>query len=402
MPYFNQPEKPIHLTLNHDLRWALQSGFPWIYAPAVTIPSHARCGDFALLKDSKGAILAKGFCDPQSHLAFRVLTVDRPSFGDETVLSRLRDASALRAAVIPPDTNSFRLINGEGDRLPGLVIDQYGTSAVIKTDGPGPAAFWRAPSFAEWLHHERGIDTVYLRGRDSRGDAPTPDAPHPIFGEPSSPEVIITEGGHRFIVNLALGQKTGFFLDQRENRRRIGELAPHRRTLNLFGYTGGFSVYAGCGGASYVDTVDSAAPAIALAERNWLLNNLPPHNHRGIVADVFTFLEEARQATQQWDLIIVDPPSFVHQASQVEAAVASYERLFTAATQVAAPNALVAFASCSSKITLPIFETTIRTAISRARRRARVIATTTQPPDHPYPLACEDLQYLRFVVVAVE
>lgn len=398
MPFFDSAKKPIHLTLKHDLRWALQSGFPWIYAPAVSIPPSARCGDFALLKDAEGTILAKGFCDPQSHIAFRVLTVERPAFTNDTVRERLQEARVLRTAIIPPDTTAFRLVNGEGDRLPGLVIDLYGSTAVIKTDGAGPAAFWNAPALADWLHTEHAIETVYLRTRDSHRS----EGARPILGSPRSPEVEVIEYGHRFIVNVETGQKTGFFLDQRDNRHRIGKLAANRRMLNLFGYTGGFSIYAGRGGARHVDTVDSAAPAIDLAERNWRLNNLPPTAHHGRVADVFTFLEEARQSRHSWDLIVVDPPSFVHQSSQVDTALATYERLFTAATAVAAPRAIIAYASCSSKITLPAFETTIRNSLSTARRRARTLGIYGQPEDHPFPMACEDLRYLRFVVVEVE
>jgi 23S rRNA (cytosine1962-C5)-methyltransferase len=398
MTFFTPPPTPIHLILNHDLRWALQSGFPWIYAPAITIPPHARTGDFALLKDGKGTILAKGFCDPQSHLAFRVLSVDKPPFNDETVMDRLRRAEELRRAIIPADTTAFRLVNGEGDYLPGLVIDQYGSTAVIKTDGAGPAAFWNAEAIASWLIKHRSIDTVYLRNRESNKKEPA----RLLVGSPTSPEVTILEREHRFIVNVVTGQKTGFFIDQRENREMVGRLSPGRRVLNLFGYTGGFSIYAGRSGAHSVDTVDIAAPAIALAERNWALNDLPPSLHNGHVADVFDFLAHAKESRQQWDLIVVDPPSFVHQSAQVEAALAAYERLFTAAIFVAAPHAIIAFASCSSKITIPAFETTIRRSISHARRRARTLAINTQPPDHPYPLACEDLQYLRFVVVEVE
>jgi 23S rRNA (cytosine1962-C5)-methyltransferase len=398
MRFFDDSKKPIYLTLKHDVRWALQRGFPWIYAPAVTIPPQATAGDFALLKDGRGTIVAKGFCDPDSHLAFRVLTVERPPFTQDTVVERLQHASELRSAIIPPDTNAYRLVNGEGDFLPGLVIDQYTDTAVIKGDGPGPTAFWNADGIAEWLVKNRGVTTVYARTRGSRDD----DTSRLLVGVPTSPEVEITEWGHRFLVNVQCGQKTGFFLDQRDNRQRIGALSSNRRVLNLFGYTGGFSVYAGKGGAHEVDTIDIATPAIELAQRNWELNNLPPQRHRGIVADVFTFLEEAKGVRRQWDLIVVDPPAFVHKSSQVDAALAAYERLFTHACAVAAPRCVIAFASCSSKVTIEAFQSTIQQALSATRRRARTLGIYGQPQDHPYPFACEDLQYLRFILLELD
>jgi 23S rRNA (cytosine1962-C5)-methyltransferase len=197
------------------------------------------------------------------------------------------------------------------------------------------------------------------------------------------------------------GQKTGFFFDQRDNRARIGALAGGRSVLNLFAYTGGFSVYAGAAGARDVTSVDLAKPAMDEAERNWLLNDLPPSRHHTAAADVFRFLEDARAAKRTWELVIVDPPSFAPAERHVPKAIASYQALFAAALQVLAPGGIVAFSSCSSHVPLPTFFELTEAAVSKARRRAVVLGVHGQPADHPFPLACTELQYLKFVLLQV-
>jgi 23S rRNA (cytosine1962-C5)-methyltransferase len=215
-------------------------------------------------------------------------------------------------------------------------------------------------------------------------------------------ETRFVENGNTFHANVISGQKSGFFLDQRDNRRRLGDLCGGKTVLNLFGYTGGFSVYAGKAGASEVATVDIAKPAVEAAEKNWALNGLPQEKHKAIAANVFPYLEEARVRGEKWDVAIVDPPSFAASKSVLDKAVASYTSLIAASVQVIKGNGLLAASSCSSHITPELFLDICEESIAKARRKGVVLGIYGQPEDHPFPLACKELQYLKFVIIRVE
>jgi len=293
-------------------------------------------------------------------------------------------------------TNGFRLLNGEGDGLPGLTCDLYDKHAVLKLDGDTPAAFWNVDAFADWLAERLSIENVFLKFRsdaETRGRA--------VRGAIPAEPVRFLENGLHFQADLVQGQKTGFFFDQRDNRARIGALAVGRSVLNLFAYTGGFSIYAGCGGASQVTSVDLAKPAMEEAERNWALNALPGDQHQVSATDAFEFLEKAKSAKRSWDLVVVDPPSFAPAERHVKAALASYQALFTAALHVLAPSGIVAFSSCSSHISQQMFLELTELATSKARRRATGLGVYGQPADHPFPLVCRELQYLKFLLLQV-
>jgi len=219
-----------------------------------------------------------------------------------------------------------------------------------------------------------------------------------VAGEMPEDPPVFNENGARFHVDIVQGQKTGFFLDQRENRARISRIVhPKARVLNVFGYTGGFSIYAGRGGAAHVTTVDLAKPACDAAEVNWQLNGLPAERHEAQAADAFQFLESAVKSKERWDVVVVDPPSFAPNKQSVERAVVSYTRVFQLAAQVTREGGVLALASCSSHIPSPMFGELCEEAITRgARRQAYVLGVHGQPEDHPYPIACEELRYLKF------
>jgi 23S rRNA (cytosine1962-C5)-methyltransferase len=205
-----------------------------------------------------------------------------------------------------------------------------------------------------------------------------------------------------FEVNLLHGQKTAFFLDQRDNRLRIRSWAKERTVLNLFGYTGGFSVYAGAGGAREVTTVDSADAAIKTSNRNWKKNGFEESRHHGITADAFEFLEEAKKEKKYWDLVIVDPPSFAPGKHHIEKAKGAYLSVLVSALQVTSSHGIFAASSCSSHISPALFLEICEEAVSKAKRRATVLGIYGQPEDHPFPLACTELQYLKFVLLCIE
>ncbi|MDB5295071.1 MAG: putative SAM-dependentmethyltransferase [Phycisphaerales bacterium] len=391
------PAKVVRLKLARDRTRTLKQGYPWIYRDWLKETPPAPAGSRALVWDKDGSILAFGMYDPTGPLAVRVCALEREQLDDELIRSKFQAALDLRRTLfVDGRTDGFRLFNGEGDGVPGLTCDLYAGHAVLKLDGDAPTGFWDVEAVADWLVERAGVADVFLKFRSdakTRGRA--------VRGAAPAEAVEFRENGFRFRANLVEGQKTGFFLDQRDNRARIGELAKGRSVLNLFAYTGGFSVYAGAGGATRVTSVDLAKPAVEDARRNWLLNGLPADLHDTVAADAFQFLEDARAAKRTWDLVIVDPPSFAPAERHVEKATASYQALFTSALRVLGPGGIIALSSCSSHVSSEMFFELAEAAVSKARRRAVVLGVYGQPADHPFPLACRELQYLKVLLLQV-
>jgi 23S rRNA (cytosine1962-C5)-methyltransferase len=391
----NAPPAPVRLTLARDLVRSIRSGHPWVYRDALRNPPSAPAGSIAELFAGEGKkLIASGLYDPGSPVAFRVCRPEGGALDDAWVTSQLRRAQLLRTAVRSDDTTGYRLVNGEGDGLPGLTIDVYGRTAVIKLDGRGPEQFWNPRGLGEWLMAETGTTGAVCRTRGETGAE--------VFAGTPETEPDFREHGLKWTAHVQLGQKTGFFLDQRENRRLIRTVTSGKSVLNLFSYTGGFSVSAGAGGARDVTSVDSAGPAIAMASRHWELNGLNPAAHVATCADAFEFLEQAANKKRRWDVVIVDPPSFAPSANSVERAKAAYIRLMSAAARVTMPRGLLAASSCSSHISETAFLEILSTSMTQARRRGRVTTISGQPLDHPWPLACPELRYLKFVLLEVE
>ncbi|GAX83279.1 hypothetical protein CEUSTIGMA_g10705.t1 [Chlamydomonas eustigma] len=442
--------KPIHLILSKDRVRSIKRGHPWVFKESLQdLPAAPEPGSLALLKDKSGDILAKGFYEPGCNIAFRAIALGKDRLDDNLISERLQRALALRRRLFPNPavTNSFRLVNGEGDGLPGLVIDVYGGHvAVIKTDGPGATCFYDIDGIAAWLCQQvltrstgsdsskpkdnttcfmgvnnNGVMEGNVGKRGSSGSAPASvqrlqqcvyhkfrsgDAAGrgrlvsgqlPNLGGEQG-VVLMVENGATFSVDIVQGQKTGFFLDQRDSRALVGRLVtPGSRVLNLFGYTGGFSIYAGRAGAGHVTTVDVAVPAVKAAERNWELNGLVPDRHSGRSEDVFTFLAAAISSREMWDMVVVDPPSFAPSKQTKETGGAAYSRLFALAARVTRSGGMLALASCSSHMPSEAFGALCVEAVAgTARRTASVLAMQGQPADHPFPIACEELRYLKF------
>lgn len=391
-------DKPVHLTMKQDLSRAVRKGHPWVFADSLKELPVAQSGSLAVLKNKGSDIVAKGMYDPKSPIAFRVCAI-REKLDNTLIQDRMTAAIDHRLCIFNRDiTNGFRLFNGEGDGLPGLVCDVYNDYAVFKLDGAGPTGFYNVPAIAALVQKRLGVRNSYLRLKtqtdENRGQL--------ISGNFPSNPVEFKENGVLFRADLVQGQKTGFFLDQRDNRARISSYCRNARVLNVFGYTGGFSVYAGRGGASSVTTVDIAPKAIEYANANWELNGLPLSKHNGVAADAFKFLEEAALAKEAWNVVIVDPPSFAPAQKHVEAALARYETLITLGSAVTAPGGILAAASCSSHVDFPAFLKVCEQAIAKSRKRAFVLGVYGQPEDHPFPMACEELRYLKFILYKLE
>ncbi|MFN8459565.1 MAG: class I SAM-dependent rRNA methyltransferase [Anaerolineae bacterium] len=390
---------PLQLRLARDLTRSIKRGHPWVYAESLRELPPAPPGTLAILLDNKkGQEIARGFYDPRSPLALRICTTESgQTLNEWWAQKRLERALTLRRALFDERTTGFRLFNGEGDGLPGLIADIYGDTVVLQLDGPGPCGFWHSVGIAAWLAEKLSLKCVFERSR-SEGKK----ASQTLWGETPAGLVTFAENGVHFQADVVRGQKTGFFFDQRDNRQKIREVAANRRVLNVFGYTGGFSVYAGLGGASHVTTVDLAAPALEAAQVNWALNDLPIDWHVVAVADAFEFLAQAAQQRQTWEVVIVDPPSFAASQAAVAKAIAAYQKLIGAAAAVTARDGLLAAASCSSHVSLEAFLSACEEGISLARRQATVLHVGGQPADHPTPLALPEFRYLKFVLMRIE
>lgn len=390
---------PVVLRLNRDLVRTIKRGHPWVYGDALReLPSAPPGTQAVLLDNKKGRPIARGFYDHACPVALRICDTDPDTkLDDRWVERRLRAAIEIRKVSIgDPQTTGYRLINGEGDLMPGLIVDVYDDSAVMKLDGDGPAGFWNAEQIAPLLAGELNLKCFYERFKE-RGAAG-----RVLFGlEPVGP-VWFKECGLSFSADLVRGQKTGFFLDQRENRNIIRGLARDARVLNLFSYSGGFSVAAGVGVASSVTSVDISAGAIEAAGAHWKQNQLSESNHTGIVADVFDFLADAAADRQKWNLVVLDPPSFAPNQESVSKAMNAYQNAIEAAARVTAKQGLLAAASCSSHIDLSMFLECCEEGISQARRLGTVLNVSGLPFDHPTPLALPEFRYLKFVLLRLD
>jgi 23S rRNA (cytosine1962-C5)-methyltransferase len=376
--------------LTRDLRAAIRDGHPWVFDRALAPPRDLVAGEVVTLVDDQGPV-ATAFADPGSPIRARILDVPGAALDDAWTMGRAERAAARRSRdPLLVGCTGRRLIHGEGDDCPGLVIDQYATTGVVVYDGAAAAAFWQPRLERVLVGLERGgaaLPDVWVRG--VRGERRHGEAAR---GAPAD-ELIIEEDEARFAVDVRHGQKTGFFLDQRDNRRIIRRHAAGATVLNLFSYTGGFSLHAGLGGARRVTSVDLAAPAIAGLARNAARSGLDPAAHEGVVADAFEFLTRAAREGRRWDLVIVDPPSFAPSERARGAALAAYRRLATLALAVTAPAGRFALASCSSHITEADL---ISQVIGLGPLRLRVTAGAAS--DHPVLPAFPEGRYLKFLM----
>lgn len=399
MPLLRSPNQtPIKLQLRRDLVRSVKRGHAWIYAEALRkLPQTGRGASAILLDNRGGREIGRGYYDPQGSIALRVCTTQRGEALDEAwAADRLSRAISLRQRLFDENTTGYRLFNGEGDGLPGLVCDRYAAAAVLQLDGEAARNFWHASGIAAWLADRLELNIVYerLRGHDGpRGRV--------LFGASPENPVYFRERGIQFTADLVHGQKTGFYLDQRENRHRLQKYAAGKRVLNVFGYTGGFSVYAGVGGAAQVTTVDSARPALDAAAAHWTLNGLDAERHTVVCADAFDFLREANGDGRQWDIVILDPPSFAPSRDTLPKALRAYKKLIAAGASVTAEDGILAAGSCSSHVSMEEFMAACQDGIGEARRQATTLGVYSQPADHPAPLVMPEFRYLKFIVLRV-
>lgn len=374
---------------------------PWIFSGAIaSLPSGLEEGELVTVTDSRGKVLGTGHYQIGS-IAVRMLEFDNDSLPDDFFQQRLQSAYDLRRnlGLIRPDNDCYRLVHGEGDFLPGLVIDIYGDTAVMQAHSPG-------------MHYARGevaealtlIPDARIRNVYYKSDTTLPFKAD--LGQENGYLIgqydgnIATENGLMFNIDWLKGQKTGFFVDQRENRRLLEMFSAGKRVLNMFCYTGGFSVYAMRGGALSVDSVDSSAKAVALTDANIALNFPDDPRHHSYTEDAFKFLNEMEP--DRYDLIILDPPAFAKHRGAIKNGLIGYRRLNTRAFEKIKPGGILFTFSCSQAITREMFRLAVFSASVKAGRRVRILHQLSQPADHPIDIAHPEGEYLKGLVLEVE
>ncbi|HEX7507513.1 MAG TPA: class I SAM-dependent rRNA methyltransferase [Polyangia bacterium] len=380
--------RPIAVALRKDLSRTLRQGHPWVFREALAHRPGIAAGEIVAVVDKHGREVVFGFWDVHGPIAVRVL--DLVPVADQVALVRRRLHTALamrRARLDLTKTNAFRWVHGEADRLPGIHVDVYADVASVRYDGEGSRAFYT--SLPDWLSTcAADFPVRQVIDRDTRAQ----------HGE----EIEILENGVRFTVDVGRGQKGGLFLDQRDNRLSIAGRSRGKSVLNLFGYTGGFSIHAACAGATRTDTVDIARPAMVAARRNFERNGLDLAKAGLHVCDAFAFLEKAIAHQEAWDIVVSDPPSFAPSKISVAAARRSYLRLHRLAAQVVKPGGLLCAASCSSHLARDEFLTLVKTGVHQAGRRFVLEAYSGAGLDHPTLPVFPEGDYLKCALGKVQ
>ena len=382
---------PSRVFLRKNLARSIRQGHPWIYRDAVTAPGALEDGALVAVHTRDGRPLARGFWDEHSPIAIRVLEAGGPGYRfadmDTLVAERLKAALDRRLARLElTTTNAFRWVHGEGDLLPGVHVDFYADTLVVRFDSEGARAFYEPFEARLRLAAGSRLPLRAVLDRSTRETSARED------------EREVVENGIWFVVDLAHAQKGGLFLDQRENRQLVAERAQGKSVLNLFGYTGGFSLYAAAAGARSTCTVDVAGPAIEAARRNFERNQLSLAEARFEVCDAFAFLTEAIERGEQWDIVISDPPSFAPRRDAVPVARGAYERLHRLAAAVTAPGGLLCASSCSSHFTKGDFLASIEAGVGRAGRRWVLEDLRGAGFDHPVAASFPEGDYLKFAI----
>ena len=382
---------------------------PWVFSGAIAeIQGSPAEGDLVAVHALDGSLLAYGHYQIGS-IAVRVLSFDdsalHTDFWENTLARALamRVACGLHVSEVGASTNCYRLVHGEGDNLPGLIIDFYDGVCVMQAHSVGMFRARKQISDALQKVYGPELKAVYDK---SSGTAPFKAGLELIDGymyrrpDFSDDEQVVLENGHKFLVNWTEGQKTGFFLDQRDNRALVGSLSKGRNVLNLFCYTGGFSIYALAAGALHVDSVDSSKKAMMMVDKNVALNGFDESKHTSLCCDAIDYLKSAPEG--KYDLMIVDPPAFAKHRGSLKNALRAYQRLNAAAIAKVAPGGFVFTYSCSQVVDKESFALAVFSAAAQCGRRVRILDRLNQPCDHSVNIYHPEGEYLKGLLLYVE
>ena len=401
----------IKIILKKNRDESLRRFHPWVFSGAIAqIQGNPAEGDVVAVHASDGSFLAYGHYQIGS-IAVRVLSFDAdvlsPNFWEDMLARALevRVACGLHNPDAQGDsvTNCYRLVHGEGDNLPGLIIDYYDGVCVMQAHSAG--MFRAKHQIADALQKVYG-DTLKAVYDKSSGTAPFKAGLDLVDGylykrdDFNQDELVVLENGHKFIVNWTEGQKTGFFLDQRDNRALVGSLAKGRNVLNLFCYTGGFSMYALANGAEHVDSVDSSKKAMMMVDRNVEANGFEPSRHTSLCCDAIEYLRDVPEG--KYDLMIVDPPAFAKHRGALKNALRAYQRLNAAAISKVAQGGFVFTYSCSQVVDKEAFALAVFSAAAQCGRSVRILDRLNQPCDHSVNIYHPEGEYLKGLLLYVE
>jgi 23S rRNA (cytosine1962-C5)-methyltransferase len=375
---------------------ALRNRHPWIFSGAIESAPPFENGDVLPVYSSPGEFLALAYFHKENSISGRVLTfLDEPV--ENALEQRISEAIALRSKMFDRElTNCYRLINAEGDGIPGLIVDVYDDLAVLQINTWGIERL--KGLILQKLSSKLKLRGIYEKSQSSaRRQEGLPDAVGALFGQ-CPKEMLVKENGILFLVGVEDGQKTGFFLDQREMRRLVGRLCKNKRVLNCFSYTGGFSLFALKGGAESVTSIDSSEEACRYAMENTLLNHFPLAQHEVIRADVFDYLKHNKDS---FDIVILDPPAFAKKRQDVNDACRGYKEINRRSFEMMPPNSYVLTSSCSHYIDEDLFQQLIFQAAIEAKREAAICSRHVQATDHPISLFHPEGGYLKSLLLHI-
>ncbi|HEY1352369.1 MAG TPA: class I SAM-dependent rRNA methyltransferase [Ktedonobacteraceae bacterium] len=382
----------------------LEQGHLWIFSGALQQPPHwIEPGGLVDVKSATGQFVARGYYNPRTDIAIRILTYDPAEEIDLAFLRRrIRRACELRAVFDPAHTNAYRLINAEGDGLPGLVVDRYAEVLVVQIHTSGMQQL--CPLVIDALLSELRTHGILVRN-DSQGrvrEGLAVEEPLIVAGAVPT-RVTVRENDVLFVVDPWAGQKTGFFLDQRDKREALRKYSRGKRVLNCFSYSGAFSVYAALSDSqTRTVNVDVSAPALEAAREHFVLNGLDPAQHEFHMANVFDYLEEARRGAEQFDVVVLDPPAFAKTQSVRAQALKAYRRLNQLALEVLRPGGILLTCSCSGVVGMDDLLGVLALGARHCQRQVQVLEVSTHGVDHPLHLAMPETAYLKAIFCRVQ
>ena len=386
------------ITLKQGKEKPLLRGHPWVFSGAVAkIEEDISPGDMGEVYSKDGQFLGTGYVNPLSQIVFRLLGQEKLRSLDHLVRGRISRAASLREAWFRGKTNAYRLVNGEGDFLPGLVLDCYGETLVLQVSTAGMERL--KPVLIETLVRDFHPRTIFERSDvATRKEEGLPETVGHLYGKEITDRLDIEEYGCRFRVDVGKGQKTGFYLDQRENRFSIREHCKGKRILDCFCYTGAFSVHAGMGKAGEITLIDSSKEALEAARQHLGLNSLSGAHHEEIHGDAF---EAMRALRSGYDLIVLDPPPFAKKKSHVLSASKGYKDLNLQAFRLLREDGRLLTFCCSHHVSPDLFQKIVFSAAVDAKKNVQVLARLGHPLDHPANLSHPEGEYLKGLLCKV-
>jgi len=387
------------ITLRKNQERRIKSGHPWVFSNEIDkLPSSIKPGESVIVVDSRGYLVGSGFYNPRSLIAVRIYSKSEQELDLDFIKSRISAAARLRQSLYPGSSH-YRLVYGESDGLPGLIVDRYGDQLVMEIMSLGMDQ--RREVVVQALKEILSPSAIYERSDSySRVLEGLRESENVLYGQ-LAPETVIEENGLKFSVNLKHGQKTGWFYDQRDNRLALRQYVKGRTVLDCFCHTGGFAINAAVGGAKSVLGLDISDRAVDCAIRNAGLNNLAG-TCRFESADVLQTLKQRVESGEKYEVVILDPPAFAKNKKSIEAALKGYKEINLRAMKLLVPGGILVSCSCSYHIEDELFKVMLVDAARDAGRILKLLEFRHQSKDHPVLLACKEPQYLKCAIMVVE